>query len=216
MSRGRSNVAALNGGWAAWQESGYPIEGTAVVAPVEDSLLDVAVLGSPDAPVTIVEFSDYQCSYCQQHALETLPQIAEMYIDSGQVRYVFRDFPLPSHACAQSAAEAARCAGAQGAYWEMHDRLFAEQAEWAAQEADEARASFATYASELGLETAAFEECLASGVYGEQVRQAQLEANEAGVEGAPSFFVNDQFAAGAYPFERFQQMIEAALAEAED
>jgi len=216
MGKGLSKVAALNGGWAAWLESGYPVEGTAVAAPARDSVLDTAVLGSADAPVTIVEFSDYQCPYCRQYALDTLPQIVEMNVDAGQVRYIFRDFPLPAHAHAQQAAEVARCAGAQGAYWEMHNRLFAEQGEWAAQEADEIKTTVAAYASELGLEMESFQECLESGIYGEQVRQDQSEGYQAGVEGTPSFFINDQFAAGAYPFESFQQMIEAALSQAED
>ena len=208
----------MNGGWAAWLDAGYPVAGSTVAAPAEDSVEDAMILGSADAPVIIIEFSDYQCPYCRQYALDTLPQIIEMYVDTGQVRYIFRDFPLPSHDGAQQAAEAARCAGAQGAYayWEMHDRLFAGQDKWAAREAEEVVATFAVYAGELGLEAAAFQQCLASGLYSEQVQQDQLEGYEAGVEGTPSFFINDQFAAGAYGFETFQQMIEAALVQAED
>jgi len=218
MKKGLSRVAVLNGGWAAWLAAGYPVEGASVAAPREESVQEMTVLGSADAPVTIVEFSDYQCPYCQQHALETLPRIVEMYVDTGQVRYVYRDFPLPSHAHAQQAAEAARCAGAQdaSAYWEMHERLFTEQSEWAAQEAEEAGTTFAAYAGELGLDAEAFQECLASGTFAEQVEQDQSAGFEAGVEGTPCFFINDQFAAGAYSFENFQQMIEAALVEAED
>ncbi|MGC9332794.1 MAG: DsbA family protein [Anaerolineae bacterium] len=174
----------------------------------------MAVLGSADAPVTIVEFSDYQCPYCRQYALDTLPQIIETYVDTGKVRYVFKEFPLPWHAHAQLAAEAARCAGAQGAYWGMHDRLFTEQNQWADQEEGEVRISFEAYAIELGLDPEAFRQCLELGVAGAQVRQDQSEGYQAGVEGTPSFFVNDQFAAGAYAFENFQQMIEAALAQA--
>jgi protein-disulfide isomerase len=214
MNRGLSRVAVLNGGWAAWVEAGYPVEGASVAAPAEDSVLDAMILGSAGAPVTRVEFSDYQCPYCRQHALDTLPQILETYVDTGQVRYIYRDFPLPSHAHAQQAAEAARCAGAQGAYWEMHERLFTEQDEWADQENEAGSVPFATYAVELGLDGEAFQECLASGAFAEQVGQDQAEGRDAGVEGTPSFFINDRFAAGAYPFESFQQMIEAALAEA--
>jgi protein-disulfide isomerase len=216
MRRGLSRVAVLNGGWAAWLAAGYPVEGAAVAAPAEDSVQDMTILGSADAPVTIVEFSDYQCPYCRQHALDTLPQIVETYVDTGQVRYIYRDFPLPSHAYAQQAAEAARCAGAQGSYWEMHERLFTEQSEWAAQEMEEIQTTFGAFAVELGLDGEAFQACLASGAFAEQVGQDQAEGYEAGVEGTPSFFINDQFAAGAYAFEAFQQMIEAALAQAEE
>lgn len=214
MRRGLSRVAALAGGWAAWLEAGYPVEGSAVATPTESWAPDMAVLGSANAPVTIVEFSDYQCGYCRQYALETLPQIIEMYVDTGQVRYVFKEFPLPWHANAQLAAEAARCAGAQGAYWDMHGRLFAEQSQWADQTADEVKISLGAYAGELGLDADAFQQCLESGAAGAQVRQDQSEGSQAGVQGTPSFFINDQFAVGAYPFENFQQMIEAVLAQA--
>jgi protein-disulfide isomerase len=187
-----------------------------VAPPAVDPASEMAMLGSADAPVTILEFSDYQCPYCRQHALETLPQLLETYIETGQVRYIFRDFPLPSHANARPAAEAARCAGDQAAYWQMHERLFAEQEQWAELGPDDLRATFVAYAGELGLDTEAFQQCLESGVYTELVQQDQVEGYEAGVEGAPSFFINDRFAAGAYPFENFQGMIEAALAGADD
>ena len=107
-----TNASALLGGWAAWLQAGYPIEGTQVPTP---SATDVAIeemtaLGSPDAPVTIEEFSDFQCPYCRLYVMQTLPLIKEMYIETGLVRYVVRDFPLTSHPNGAVAAEAARCA----------------------------------------------------------------------------------------------------------
>lgn len=216
MEKGVTNVPALRGGWAAWQQAGFPVEGMKVVAPTATasglaSGGGMAVLGRADAPVTIVEFSDYQCPYCRQYALQTLPKIKETYIDTGQVRYLFKDYPLPSHPSAQKAAEAAHCAGAQGAFWEMHARLFESQSTWSQQGQEGAIDAFVRYAKELGLEDVAFRACLEGGQFGEQIRQDQWEGEQAGVYGTPSFLVNDQLLAGAYPFETFQEIIEAKL-----
>ncbi len=88
---------------------------------------DDPMLGDPGAPVTIIEFSDFQCPFCQKFHSETFPQIKKTYIDTGKVRFVYRDFPLSFHPGAQPAAEAAECAHAQGKFWEMHEALFSEQ-----------------------------------------------------------------------------------------
>lgn len=91
---------------------------------------DDAVKGDANAPVTIIEFTDYQCPFCSRHFEQTFGQIESEYIDTGKVKYVVRDFPLGFHPNAQKAAEAAECAGDQGRYWEMHDQLFSNQGEW--------------------------------------------------------------------------------------
>jgi protein-disulfide isomerase len=209
MEKGVPNIAALQGGWAAWQRAGYPVEGATVAAIT--SAEEMPMLGKADAPVTILEFSDYQCPYCRQYVQHTLPKIMATYVDTGQVRYLFKDFPLESHANAHVAAEAARCAGSQGAYWAMHGQLFDAQQEWAWQGQEDVLESFVRYAEDLGLDGTAFRECLQSGQFGEQVRQDQWEGQQAGVHGTPSFLINGQLLAGAYPFETFQQMIEAEL-----
>ncbi len=91
---------------------------------------DIATRGSKNAPLTMIEFSDYQCPFCKRHAEQTVPVLIKDYVAAGKVRYAFRDFPLAAiHPLATKAAEAARCAGDQGKYWEMHDRLFARQDE---------------------------------------------------------------------------------------
>jgi protein-disulfide isomerase len=218
MRLGIDRVAALEGGWAAWQAAGYPSEGkqagalaTAAAPGEETGGLQAAFLGNAGAPVTVVEFSDFQCGYCRQHALETLPRIVEAYVDSGQVRYVWRDLPLEVHANAQTAAEAARCAGAQGAFWAMHDRLFEAQAEWSPLEGSELAELLAGYAAELDLDTAAFDRCLETGEYGPQVRQDAREGGQAGLNATPAFLIDGQLLTGAQPFERFQEVIDAAL-----
>jgi protein-disulfide isomerase len=171
------------------------------------------VLGSADALVTVVEFTDFQCPYCRRYALQTLPRILETYVDSGQVRYVVKDFPLPSHPRAWKAAEAARCAGAQGAYWGIYRRLFETQNEWSQQGPDDVIETFVGDAEALGLDTASFQECLESGQYSEQVAQDVQDGQQAGVEGTPTFLINDRLLAGAYTFETFRRIIDGKLSE---
>jgi len=143
--------------------------------------------------------------------LQTLSQLKETYIESGLVRYVVKDFPLPSHPNAAIAAEAARCAGAQGSYWPMHDLLFNRQRQWSPQDAEQVRDTFVEYAGELTLDADAFRECLETGEFGELVRQDVWEGEQVGVKGTPSFRINGQLIRGAYPFATFQEMIEAEL-----
>lgn len=145
--------------------------------------------------------------------LLTLPKLIETYVNRGQVRYQVKDFPLPSHANAQKAAEAARCAGVQGAYWPMHDRIFEEQSVWAGQPWAEALSLFISYAEDLGLDPMAFRQCTESGQSGPQVLADLREGQQAGVRGTPSFLINGQLLTGAHPFEMFKQVIEAELAK---
>jgi protein-disulfide isomerase len=213
MIKGVDHVAALKGGWAAWLQAGYPVEGKQVADPTPTSATDeeAGVLGSANAPVTILEYSDYQCPYCRRHVLQTLPQIKKTYVDTGQIRYIFKDFPLESHANALQAAEAARCAGAQGDFWSMHGRLFELQGEWAGQDQEQVLDTFVQYAQDLGLDTAIFRECLTSEQFVAQIAQDMQDGQQAGLQGTPSFLIDGQLLSGAYPFERFQEMIEAAL-----
>jgi protein-disulfide isomerase len=138
-------------------------------------------LGKPEAPITIVEFSDYECPFCRRFFETTLPALKAQYIDTGTVRYVFRDFPLTMHRKAPKAAEAAHCAGAQGHYWEMHDALFKNRALGMLQLTGHAR--------RLGLDQAAFEACLDGGTYADKVDGNVTDGGAAGVTGTPSFII---------------------------
>lgn len=140
-----------------------------------------------------------------------MPLIKKTYIDTGQVRYVFKDLPLSFHANAQKAAEAGRCAGAQGAFWEMHDALFEFQSEWSRQESAAFIDTLVGYATKIGLDGVAFRGCLESGQFTQLIAQSIKEARQAGITGTPSFLINDQLLVGAYPFEDFQRMIQAEL-----
>jgi protein-disulfide isomerase len=162
--------------------------------------------GPEDAAVTVIEFSDFQCPYCARFYSETLTQIIENYGD--RIRFVYRDFPLTSlHANALKAAEASECADDQGKYWEYHDLLFQNQA---ALDVD----SLKSYATSLGLDTAAFNECLDSDTHKDEVRKDLEDGVAAGVQGTPAFFINGQLVSGAQPYANFQSAIETALADA--
>lgn len=158
--------------------------------------------GPADAPITIVEFSDYQCPFCAR-VTPTMDRVMKTY--AGKVRRVFKDFPLPSHPQAPKAAEAARCAGDQGKYWEMHARLFANQA---ALQIDQIKKT----ASSLGIDQAAFDQCLDGGKYTSKVA-ADLDQGEGlGVNSTPSLFINGRPLVGAQPFDVFKQVIDEELA----
>jgi protein-disulfide isomerase len=140
-------------------------------------------LGKNDAAVTLVEFSDYQCPFCRRFFDNTLPALKKEYIETGKMRYVFRDFPLDSiHQQARKAAEAAHCAGEQGKYWEMHDKLFQNQQ---AHQSDHLKA----YGERLNLDVKGFAECLGKGKYASKVQKNYDEGATAGVRGTPAFFI---------------------------
>jgi protein-disulfide isomerase len=171
---------------------------------------DWRVQGAVDAPVTIIEYSDFQCPYCARYFTETYPQIREQYIDTGQVRYLFRHFPLQFHSEAVPAAQAAECAGEQGKFWEMHDALFERQDEWAG--SADPQAVFVDLAGGLDLDGAEFEACLTSEKYAAKVQADLQEGATEGITGTPGFFVNGVLLSGAQPLEAFQEQIDYFLA----
>jgi protein-disulfide isomerase len=182
--------------------------------PVAVPLSDEPVKGDPNAPVTIVEYSDYQCPFCLRHFNNTMP-LLQQYIDAGQVQYVFKDFPIHSiHPQAQKAHEAARCArelGGDDAYWTMHDLLFVNQEAWAQTALPNHVAVFKSLAGEAGLPQVEFDTCLGSDKYYDAVNAELNEGAQLGVRGTPAFFINGRFVSGAQPFSVFQQVIEPLL-----
>lgn len=168
--------------------------------PVDDD----PAFGPADAPITIIEFSDYECPFCRRWHDEVFGRLIETYPE--QVRLVYRDFPISSiHANAFSAAVAANCANEQGAFWEFHDRLFS-------MELGLGMEAYRSYASQLGLDTQSFIKCLESGRYRDEVQADYDFAAELGVRSTPTFFINGIAIVGAQPFEVFQQVIDKELA----
>jgi protein-disulfide isomerase len=180
------------------------------------SLVGAKVRGNASAKVMLLEFSDYQCPFCGRHYRETMPLLQKEYIDTGKIRYAFRDFPIESlHREAIKAHEAVNCAADQNKYWPMHDRLFANPRPLGP---DQLRA----HASAVGLELGAFQQCLDSGKHAQTVQQGIAAAVGAGASGTPAFFLGlvdqsgqslkaSRFISGAQPFARFKQEIDAML-----
>ncbi len=189
---------------------------------VKASADDDPILGDKNAPVEIIEFSDYQCPFCRKFWTETLPSIKSEYIDTGKVKFVYRDFPLTSiHPAAEPAAEAANCVREQGgdeAYYKMHDKIFQEgnildggdsitgpvrgTAQFGATELKK-------WAKDIGYN---IDSCLESGKYESEVQKDLADGTAAGGQGTPYFVINGKPLSGAQPFSAFKQVIEAELA----
>ncbi len=164
------------------------------------SLKDTPLRGPQDAPVTIIEYADYECPYCQQ-IQPVLDKLETEY--KGKVAFAYKDAPLPMHPHAQKAGEAARCAGAQGKYWEYHDLLFASKA----LEIPQLKEGAAT----LKLDTQAFDKCLTSGEQEKAVKAQLAEAQTFQLQGTPSFFINGIFFSGSLTSEQFHTVIDDEL-----
>jgi protein-disulfide isomerase len=188
--------------------------------PIEPSDIQLSVEGSPyrgeqDAKVTLVEFTDYQCPFCSRHFRQTWPQLEQEYVKSGKVKFVLRDLPLDFHRQAFKAAEATHCAAEQGKYWEMHDRLFANQRALG-------RKDLSGHAQALGLDTAAFDTCVDSGKGAGRIRKDIADSEVAGARGTPIFYIgltDPQSSSikavavirGARPYAVFKEAIDALL-----
>ena len=177
----------------------------------------VSTLGNPaqgdlKAPVTMVEFTDYQCPYCQRFFSKAYQELKKKYVDTGKLRFVLRDLPLPSHAYARPAAISTHCAGEQDKLWEMHDVLFEARGKLSP-------ADILDHANKIGLEVASFKSCLTSGRYNKDIEQDVKEAKLAGIRGTPSFVlgrttdnvVDGTLLRGTWPFVTFKDEIEKLL-----
>ena len=185
--------------------------------PVRISQDNDPIRGDPNAPITIIEFSDFQCPFCARFHVETLPSLLEEYIDAGKVNLVYRDFPIQSiHPNALPAAVAAECANEQGKYWEYHDTLFEKQNGWSRLDSNAVISTFSQYATDVGLEQQQFDSCLGSGKYLQEVQGDLSDGRDYDITGTPGFFIgNDEIGFvkinGAQPFESFQKVIDAQL-----
>ena len=197
-------ILGLGSGYLLWGQPVAPV--AAVVTGVQR--VNVSTEGDPsigpeDAPVTIVEFSDYQCPYCQSWYLQTFDRLMANYPD--QIRFVYRDLPLPGHPESLPAAEAANCAGEQGAYWKFHNALFSGKYTLG-------RAAYEQYAAALELDRTAFTTCLDDPRTQDEVKADAADAARLRLTGTPSFVINGRILIGALPFEDFKTIIDEELA----
>lgn len=179
---------------------------------------DGRVRGQANAPVTLIEYSDFTCGYCLKFFKDTWPRIQARYVDTGKVRFLYRDYPRADQGPGLEAAIAARCAGAQGKYWAMHDRLFAEGGRLD-------KSVYLRHAAAIGLDQPAFERCLKDGRFTKSIFDDRQEANRWGFHGTPGFILmqtasepTDKEPAiaipGAFPFEMFAEEIDRLLGSA--
>jgi protein-disulfide isomerase len=176
---------------------------------------DGRVQGKADAPLTLIEYSDFTCGYCLKFFKETLPKLQATYIDTGKIRFVYRDYPRADRGVGVEAAVAARCAGAQGRYWAMHDRLFGEGSRLDS-------GGFKSFAKSLGLDQEQFGKCFDERRHLESIFQDRREANRWGFHGTPGFILMQTVAGptekvpavaipGAFPYEAFAEEIDRML-----
>ena len=179
---------------------------------------DGRIRGRADAPITLVEYSDFTCGYCLKFFRETWPRLQAKYVDTGKVKFVYRDYPRADRGAGVEAAVAARCAGAQGRYWAMHDRLFSEGKRLETN-------LFKGFAKSLGLDQTAFGQCFDERRHLEAIFQDRQEANRWGFHGTPGFILMYTAASptekdpavaipGAFPFEAFAEEIDRMLGNA--
>ncbi|MGB3398365.1 MAG: DsbA family protein [Nitrospira sp.] len=190
------------------------VAGAAVAASAP--AVDHRMRGKADAPVTMIEYSDFTCGYCLKFFKETWPKIQARYVDTGKVRFLYKDYPRADQGPGVTAALAARCAGDQGTYWPMHDRLFAADGRL---DVD----SYSQHAKAIGLDQTKFRQCLRDAPHVQAIFQDRDEANGWGFHGTPGFVLmrttqqpttkNPAIAIpGAFPFEAFEEEIEKLLA----
>lgn len=178
------------------------------------SINGAPVQGNANAPVTLVEFSDFQCPFCERFFSSTLPQIEQEYVDTGKVKLVYKQFPLDSlHPNAKVSALASECANEQGKFWPYHNTLFGNQTQWAEQSPTQVISTFKKYATDLGMNVASFNTCMDSKKYSSIIDKELEEGSTYGVSGTPTFYVGNEKSGytqliGAQPFSAFQQIID--------
>jgi protein-disulfide isomerase len=193
---------------------------TEVAPPTPYTVTNISIgnapfLGSADAKVTVVEFSDFQCPFCASFFSNTLSQIKTEYIDTGKIKFYYKHYPLDFHQNAKLASVASECAKEESKFWEYHDILLANQTSWESLSGNDTIKTFVSYAESLGLDSKKFKPCLDSMKYERSVDMDLEQGYSLGVTGTPAFFVGIEgkytLVEGAQPFESFKQTIEDAM-----
>ena len=180
-----------------------------VPTPREHPMADDNTMGDPNALVVIEEFSDFQCSHCRNFFRDTEPLIINEYIATGQVYFIYRSWGDSPGGDSGRAMEAAYCAGDENKFWEMHDIIYANFS--AGDSGGYSTVRLTAMGEAIGLDVNTFEDCLKDKKYRDRVAEDQSAAQEKGVQGTPSFFINDEFVEGNAPYDTFRTFIEAAL-----
>ncbi|HEX5575383.1 MAG TPA: thioredoxin domain-containing protein [Gemmatimonadales bacterium] len=163
--------------------------------------------GSPDAPVEITEFADFQCPFCQTFATLQMPTIDERLIQTGRVRWRYRDFPLQQHPFARLAAHSAACADEQGKYWDQHQRIYEGQSEWSA--VRDAGPIFRNYAKAAGLDLGRYDACMKAGKYAGRIQASYNEGVEVGVNSTPTLLIGNRLYKGRFDSDAIIKMVDS-------
>jgi protein-disulfide isomerase len=205
-------VVALAGAVALWYagaarpDAGGLAPGAPAPAPATDGFRGFT-LGTDSATIEIVEYSDFECPYCAQFAAVQMPTIKEQLVETGRVRWRYRDFPLPSHPYSRLASHAAHCAAEQNRFWEMHDQLFFNHS-WAQRGRDPSKL-FREFAGRIALDLNAYDECMASGRHAGRIEASRIEGDRLGVSGTPTFFINGRLYQGSRSSDGFKAAVDS-------
>jgi protein-disulfide isomerase len=165
------------------------------------------VKGSENAPVEITEFADYQCPFCQTFATLQMPTIEQRLIDTGRLRWRYRDFPLQQHSFSRLAAHSAACADEQGKYWPQHQRIYEGQSEWAA--ARDAAGIFRRYAKENGLDLTRYDDCMTAGRFAGRIQASYEEGVRLGVSSTPTLLVGGRLYQGRFDSDAITRLVDS-------
>ena len=207
-------VAVIGAGALAWvlaRPSTVSIPANVTVQAADTAGFQGYLLGDPGAPVELTEYADYQCPFCQTFATLQMPTIRQRLIETGRIRWRFRDFPLQQHRHARMAAHAAACADEQGKFWPMHDRIFEGQPEWA--EERDASATFKRYAGEVGLDAGKYDECMRTAKYAGRIQASYEEGVRLGVSSTPTILVGGRLYQGRFDSDAIKRLADSLAAQ---
>lgn len=181
------------------------------VTPADTAGFQGYVLGSETAPVTITEYADYQCPACQSFEMVEFPYVKERLIQTGKLRYVYRDFPLDQpHRWARLAAHSAACANEQNKFWEQHEALYRTQGEWSP--SGDAGGIFRNLAQQSGMDVGKYDACMKSLKYAGRIQASLDEGVRLGVNSTPSFRIGDRLYSGVQPYDKLKAVVDSLIA----
>jgi protein-disulfide isomerase len=206
-------VAVLGLGGLGYVASRPKVQTTRIDPNLPPMKAEGYLLGSPTAPVEVIEFADFECPGCGQFATITEPDIRTNLINTGKIRVRYIDFPLPMHRNTWDASLAAACANEQGKFWEMHDQLFANQDRWSGETTSRPRPIIADMAKAIGLDMSKYGACMENDSQRAKVQSHLLEAERRGVSQTPTFVIGGTMTPGAIPYDTFKRLVDQELAK---
>jgi protein-disulfide isomerase len=206
-------VAVIGIGALSWVASRPKATSTAIDPTLPALKAEGYVMGSPTAPVEVIEFADFECGGCGQFATVTEPDVRTRLVNTGKVRIRFLDFPLPMHKNTWDASLAASCANDQGKFWQMHDQIFGYQDTWSSVATSNPRKQLRALAQGLGIDMAKYGACMDAETHRAQIQANQQEGERRGINETPSFIIGGRLIAGSLPFDMFNKLVETELAK---